>query len=206
MVTDGKDGARERRAGERVDRRAAKAAAHAERRARSQEQLRAYVEGRRIRRRWASRARRRGLAVAFLATVPAGSAGLVLLGAGRGAGLVGLILFLALMALGLVLSTQLNAATRSVPAISGSLDERQRAEQEAAARTGHQATTWLLAAVLLAALVLYGSGTPVPSTVAAACAWALLMLHVSLPGVVLAWTQPDEVTEDDEDDGAAADR
>ncbi|MFC4565090.1 hypothetical protein ACFO4E_24810 [Nocardiopsis mangrovi] len=167
---------------------------------RTQDEMRARVENERVRLRWARRGRRRALVAAEAAVAVAGALVLAAVQLSYG-GLALLIAFLALMALGAFLGTQVNLASRWVAGYRG-LDERQRADHERALRIGHHVTAAVLFVALVVLLAVGQVAVAVPAAVLAPTVFLLAMLHFCYPAAHLAWNLPDEVP--DEDDEAAA--
>ncbi|MFC3998293.1 hypothetical protein ACFOVU_20375 [Nocardiopsis sediminis] len=168
---------------------------------RTQDEMRTRVEGERVRRRWARRGRRRALVAVEAAVVVAGAAMLAAVQtAGSGPGV--LFAFLALMALGAFLGTQVNLASRWVVGYRG-LDERQRVDHERALRVGHHVTAAALFAALMVVMVVGQMDGVVVNGALAPAVFVLAMLHFGYPAAHLAWTLPDEVPDED-DEGAAA--
>lgn len=155
----------------------------------------------RLRRFWASRARRRRYTVLLAATVPAGA---LLLGAlpfysgTLVAAAVLLPLALLVMATLAVVNTQLGLATY---ASSGhrNLDERQRVELDRARQIGHHCTTALLG-VAFAAIAFGTTFSPesvaFPGEMVTPLLWLILLTHLAVPICYLAWTQPDDADDD----------
>lgn len=156
------------------------------------------TENPRFRRAWASRARRRRLAVlsaaVSAASVPLFAAAVAL--PSRGALLFTLAFAVAAFAAA-VLGTRLNKATRMSLSYR-LLDERQRAERDRSVRFGHRGTTVLLfAGLLVTGAPSFLPWEPVfPAVPALPLLWTLVIAHTSLPALHAAWTQPDEVVDD----------
>ncbi|WP_444962128.1 hypothetical protein [Nocardiopsis sp. M1B1] len=108
--------------------------------------------------------------------------------------------FLVLLVAAVVVNTRLSRAT-GVRAGYRNMDERQRAELDRATRTGHGVTSALILAAFLAVAVLEGP-TPdhlyFPEELFLPVLWVIYMAHVAVPTLYLAWTQPDEIPDDDE--------
>jgi len=161
----------------------------------------------RLRRFWASRARRRRYAALLVATVPAGAVLLAVLPSYGGTTLavaVLLPLVLVLMCAMAIVNTQLGLATY---ASSGhrNLDERQRVEMDRATQVGHRSTGALLgvAFVTIAFGTTFSPASVVfPPQLVTPLLWVVLLVHSAMPVCYLAWTQPDDVPDDT--DGARA--
>lgn len=162
------------------------------------------TESPRLRRAWGTRTRRRLYTLLYLALVLVGA--VVLIGSERvqdlpsGAEVPVLGAFVAAFVAVMLLVTQLNRATRmSLP--HRLLDERQRAERDAAHRFSQQTMgVLLLTAFLVVAVFTINEplGAEFPSRLVLPLMWTLTMLQVSLPACHLAWTQPDEPVDEDD--------
>ncbi|MCY9786361.1 hypothetical protein KIK06_20925 [Nocardiopsis sp. EMB25] len=160
------------------------------------------TENPKVRRRWASRSRRRA------ATVLMGAMGLV--GAaflwwqpytanGGGPGLV--LGVVAALAVFVWLVAQLNMATRLAVSYQH-LDERQRIERDRSTRIGHHVTAAVLVSAFLLVMVLNVfsyDAVSFPEELTWPLLWLILMVHTSAPSAYLAWTQPDEIVDDEDD-------
>ncbi|MDA8369707.1 MAG: hypothetical protein M0026_07530 [Nocardiopsaceae bacterium] len=162
---------------------------------RMRDQLHAAVEDEKTRRRWARRGRRR-LLVAAEGAVTLGT-GAALLAQLTRPFPGGWFVFLALALLVAVLGTQINIAARWVAGYQG-LDERQRAEQSRARIVSHRLTTVLLFALMVAAMLLTATDIEVPIAALAPALFVFFLLHSAFPSVYLAWTQPDEVPDEED--------
>jgi hypothetical protein len=175
---------------------------------RQQERLRAYIENPRRRRFWAARSRRRLAVVAFaLVTVLAATAFAIGLVRGAPESHVPLALYGLLLAGSALLATHINVAVRWVAGYEG-LDEFQRAEMDHAARLGHNVTMVLLMILLVVGGV-FGSWVSDLELGARLLLAALVplvvltaMCHAAFPACYLAWTRPDEVFDDADDEDA----
>ena len=160
------------------------------------------AESPRLRRVRASRTRRRLYTLLYLALILAGT--VMLIGSERlqdlptGVAAPVLGTFVAGFVAVFLLVTHLNRATRmSLP--HRLLDERQRAERDAAHRFSQQTMGVLLLTVfVVVAVVTINEPLDMgfPSTLALPLLWVLTMVHVSLPACYLAWTQPAEPVDD----------
>ncbi|GHD25341.1 hypothetical protein GCM10007147_22520 [Nocardiopsis kunsanensis] len=156
------------------------------------------TESPRLRRAWGTRTRRRLYTLLYLALVLVGAVMLIWSDLVRA---VAVPVLAGFVVLGLLV-TQLNRATRMSPP-HRLLDERQRAERDAAHRFSQQTMGVLLLTVLVAVAVLTINeplDVEFPSALALPLLWVLAMVHISLPACYLAWTQPDEPA-DEEDEG-----
>lgn len=108
--------------------------------------------------------------------------------------------FLVLLVVAVVVNTLLSRAT-GVRAGYRNMDERQRAELDRATRTGHGVTSALIFAAFLAVAVLEGP-TPdhlyFPEELFLPVLWVVYTAHVAVPALYLAWTQPDELPDDED--------
>lgn len=171
-----------------------------------QERLRASIENPRRRRFWAARSRRRLTVVAIgfvlvLASAVYATALLALPSDSYGM----LALYVLLLAGTALLVTQINIATRWAVGYQG-LDEFQRAEMDHAARVGHNVTMVLLC-VLLVVGAIFGSwvsnlelGARLLMAVLVPLVVLTTMCHAAFPACYLAWTRPDEVLDDADDE------
>lgn len=175
---------------------------------RQQERLRAYIENPRRRSFWAARSRRRlTVAVFALVTVLAAASFAVgLMGEASGSH-VPLTLYGLLLVGSALLATHVNVAVRWVGGYEG-LDEFQRAEMDHAARLGHNVTTVLLMVLLVVGGV-FGSwvsnlelGARLLMAVLVPLVVLTTMCHAAFPACYLAWTRPDEVLDDEDDEDA----
>lgn len=158
------------------------------------------AESPRLRRVRASRTRRRLYTLLYLALILAGT--VMLIGSERVQDLptgVAVPVLAGFVVLGLLV-TQLNRVTRmSLP--HRLLDERQRAERDAAHRFSQQTMGVLLLTVLVVVAVLTINeplDMEFPSALALPLLWVLTMVHISLPACYMAWTQPEEPVDEDE--------
>ncbi|MGW5875005.1 hypothetical protein ACWFMI_00430 [Nocardiopsis terrae] len=155
----------------------------------------------RLRRAWASRARRRRYTVLYVALVIGGAAvlGWVPRVGGTLQVIVPMLAMGAAIGVALFVITQLTRFTRlSLP--HRLLDERQRADRDAAHRVAHKAMAAVLMAVFFLAYLVPVYSPPsvvFPSELATPLLFTLVMLHTSAPACYLAWTQPDELPDDD---------
>ncbi|MFD6948715.1 hypothetical protein A6A08_15335 [Nocardiopsis sp. TSRI0078] len=107
---------------------------------------------------------------------------------------------LVLVAVMLVVTTQLGRATGANSRYRR-LDERQRAELNRATRIGHHVTAGLMLAVFLVFAVLEGpspESVSFPRELFMPVLWVIIMAHTSIPALYLAWTQPDEVPDEEQ--------
>ncbi|MFC9086133.1 hypothetical protein [Nocardiopsis dassonvillei] len=108
--------------------------------------------------------------------------------------------FLVLLVTAALVNARLSRAT-GVTAGYRNMDERQRAELDRATRIGHGVTSVLIFAAFLVVAVLEGP-TPdhlyFPEELFLPVLWVIYMAHVAVPALYLAWTQPDEIPDDDE--------
>ncbi|MCP3015452.1 hypothetical protein NGM33_19190 [Nocardiopsis dassonvillei] len=108
--------------------------------------------------------------------------------------------YLVLLVAAAVVHRRLSRAT-GVTAGYRNLDERQRAELDRATRLGHRVTSALIFAPFLVIAVLEGP-TPdhlyFPEELFMPVLWVIYMAHVAVPTLYLAWTQPDEIPDDEE--------
>ncbi|WP_150240262.1 hypothetical protein [Nocardiopsis quinghaiensis] len=161
-------------------------------------------ESPRLRRLRASRGRRRVYAVLVVLATLAATAllGVINFRSGTSVALAVLTpVFLVVMAVILVLNTQLGRATGANYRYRN-LDERQRFELDRATRIGHHLTAGLMLAVFLVLAVLEGpspESVSFPEKLFMPVLWVILMVHASVPALYLAWTQPDEVSDDEEE-------
>lgn len=168
-----------------------------------QAKLRA-AESPRLRRAWASRTRRRSYTLLYAGLVLAGAALLVAAdlvmdlpeGEGLFLAVLGLVVLLGVVFLGI----QMNRGTRmSLP--YRLLDERQRVDRDTAFRVSQQVMGVLLVLIFLTVAFITTYSSPsleFPSWLAMPLLWALVMFHASAPACYLAWTQPDEILDEDE--------
>ncbi|GAA1456425.1 hypothetical protein NE857_33130 [Nocardiopsis exhalans] len=113
-----------------------------------------------------------------------------------------LLAFLGLLAPVLYLITRLNQISRmSLP--YRLLDERQRGDRDDAHRFGQRMTSAMLGlSFVLSALitiVFSPGGADFPGWLVLPLLWLLVMAHTMAPALYLAWTQPDELPEEDDD-------
>ena len=158
------------------------------------------TESPRLRRAWGTRTRRRLYTLLYLVLVLVGAAALIWSNLVQTVAVPLLGGFVVLFAVLVLLSTQLNRATRvSLP--YRLLDERQRVERDAAHRFS-QKTMGLLLTTLFVVLMIGTVYSPpsvvFPSWLGVPLLWILTMLQVSLPACFLAWVQPDEPADEDD--------
>lgn len=173
-----------------------------------QERLRALVENPRRRRFWAARSRRRLTVAAIVLVLVLASAAYAAFLLTETAGSYGMLaLYVLLLAGSALLVMQINIATRWVAGYQG-LDELQRAEMDHAARVGHNVTMVLLC-VLLVVGAIFGSwvsNLELSARLLMAVLVPLIVLatmcHAAFPACYLAWTRPDEVLDDEDDEDA----
>ncbi|NYH52467.1 heme A synthase [Nocardiopsis arvandica] len=157
----------------------------------------------RIARLRASRGRRRVYAVLVVLAMLAATVLLGVINFRSGTTLALAVLlpaFLVLVVVGMVISTQLGRATGANHRYRN-LDERQRFELDRAMRIGHHVTAGLMLAVFLVLAVLEGpspESVSFPEELFMPVLWVILMAHTSIPALYLAWTQPDEVSDDEQ--------
>lgn len=163
----------------------------------------ANTEHPKLRRAWASRARRRRHVVLLVVLLLTGTAllgWLPLLGQ-SGWDLLLLPVFAAVMGWTLFLGYRLEHVSRmSLP--HRLLDERQSQERDRAHRFSHRVMTAILTFCFLAvafALYFFPTSVLIPAWLAIPLLWLLLMTHNSVPAAYLAWTQPDEILDDEAD-------
>ncbi|WP_444962127.1 hypothetical protein [Nocardiopsis sp. M1B1] len=171
-----------------------------------QERLRAYIENPRRRRFWAARSRRRlTVAVFTLVTVLAAASFAVGLMGEVSGSYVPLTLYGLLLVGSALLATHVNVAVRWVGGYEG-LDEFQRAEMDHAARVGHNVTMVLLCVLLVVGGVFgsWVSNLELSARLLMAVLVPLVVLttmcHAAFPACYLAWTRPDEVLDDTDDE------
>ena len=162
------------------------------------------AESPRLRRAWASRTRRRLYTLLYAGLVLAGA---TLLGAvdgvmdlTEGEGLFLAALGLVVLVGMLFLVIRMNHATR-VFLPYRLLDERQRADRDAAFRFSQRAMSVVLVVLFLAIALVITYSTPSPefsSWAVMPLLWTLVMFHSSAPACYLAWTQPDEILDEEE--------
>lgn len=169
----------------------------------SQNRSQVKSENPNLRRFWASRARRRRYTVLFVALVAAGAVLFSLSSYISGTTVAVTVLvpaIIVVMAAVATLSVQLSLFARTGVGHQN-LDERQRVEMDRATRIGHQGTTALLMGTfLLLALTTTFSPERVafPDELLLPLVWIMALVHSCLPTCYLAWTQPDELLEEDE--------
>lgn len=162
------------------------------------------TESPRLRRAWASRARRRLYTTLYLALILTGAVLLVytdlVANIPEGTGIGVSVAFLVVLLGAMFLSIQMNRATRTALPYR-LLDERQRADRDTAFRVSQQVMAVFLV-VLFGAVAIVPVYSPpsmeFPSWLATPLLWVVVMFHVSAPACYLAWTQPDEVLDEDE--------
>ncbi|WP_116246308.1 hypothetical protein [Nocardiopsis sp. FIRDI 009] len=161
-----------------------------------------HSENPKVRARWASRSRRRAAVLLVGALILGGT---VLLGwqsqdSGRG-GLAVALTVVVLMIVFVWLVTQLGMATRLSMSYQH-LDERQRIERDRSTRIGHHVTAAVLVTALLLVMVpnvFSYDAVSFPGELTWPLLWLIVMVHTSAPSVYLAWTQPDEILDDEDE-------
>ncbi|WP_047868664.1 hypothetical protein [Nocardiopsis sp. RV163] len=78
------------------------------------------------------------------------------------------------------------------------LDERQRTELDRATRIGHNATSVFILVVFLAGVIGGFLPASLTSELALPVLWMIYMVHASTPLLLLAWTRPNEVPDDED--------
>lgn len=162
------------------------------------------TESPRLRRAWASRTRRRLYTLLYGGFVAAGAVVLttvdLMADLSGGRGLLLAVLGLTILVGGMFLVTQMNRATRmSLP--YRLLDERQRTDRDTAFRISQQTMNVFLMVVFIAIAFITTFSPPdvvFPVWLAMPLLWVLVMLHISAPACYLAWTQPDEVLDEED--------
>ncbi|WP_017601228.1 hypothetical protein [Nocardiopsis lucentensis] len=164
------------------------------------------AENPKVRRRWASRSRRRAATVLIGAVILGGT---TLLGwqpyTSADDGLVFLLAIVAGALLLIWLILQLGMATRLAVGYQY-LDERQRVERDRSTRIGHHVTGTVVitALILVAVLNTYGHvDVSFPQELVLPLLWLITMVHTSAPSAYLAWTQPDEILDDEDEETTA---
>ncbi|MEU3018061.1 hypothetical protein ABZ635_11790 [Nocardiopsis sp. NPDC007018] len=98
---------------------------------------------------------------------------------------------------------RIEAGSRTLHGYAEVVDERQRAEIDAARDLGHSVTSALLILVVAGAGAAQLAGTnpwtdlTVPIGLLLPVVWLVLVVHRSFPACYLAWTQPDEPLDDE---------
>ena len=162
------------------------------------------AESPRLRKAWASRTRRRLYTLLYGGLVAAGAAVItavdLVADLSGGRGLLLAVLGLTILVGGMFLVTQMNRATRmSLP--YRLLDERQRTDRDTAFRISQQTMNVFLMVVFIAIAFITTFSPPdvvFPVWLAMPLLWVLVMLHISAPACYLAWTQPDEVLDEED--------
>ena len=162
------------------------------------------TESPRLRRAWASRTRRRLYTLLSGGFVAAGAVVLttvdLMADLSGGRGLLLAVLGLTILVGGMFLVTQMNRATRmSLP--YRLLDERQRTDRDTAFRISQQTMNVFLMVVFIAIAFITTFSPPdvvFPVWLAMPLLWVLVMLHISAPACYLAWTQPDEILDEED--------
>jgi len=162
------------------------------------------AESPRLRKAWASRTRRRLYTLLYGGLVAAGAAVItavdLVADLSGGRGLLLAVLGLVILVGGMFLVTQMNRATRmSLP--YRLLDERQRTDRDTAFRISQQTMNVFLMVVFIAIAFITTFSPPdvvFPVWLAMPLLWVLVMLHISAPACYLAWTQPDEILDEED--------